>query len=258
MIHAALLLLIAAPEKPKLVVLELTPQSGVDAQFATTLTDAVTAEIAAKPFFQVTSAKDVQTMLGVERQRQLLGCSDQGACQTELAGAIGARYVLSGQVARVGESYQLTLQTLDSVKAVVVGRSIRFARDVGSLREALPYAVADATGTPAPAPPSRIVPYSLLGAGAAVLIGSGVLGLNAINQEAQVNSELSSGGQLRTLGYYYRAQDTTALQRSLSLAGLGLGAALLGAGLWLNPSYSGRPTVALGPGGASVGWAGSW
>jgi len=76
-----------ATEKPRLAVLALTA-SGVDAPAAEALGDTVTAVAAKAGWFQVTSQKDMQTLLGLERQKQLLGCSEaQSACMAELAGA---------------------------------------------------------------------------------------------------------------------------------------------------------------------------
>jgi hypothetical protein len=220
------LVLCAADEKPKLVVLELTPQAGVDAQLASLLSDAVAAQVTSRGFFSVTTSKDVQTLLGVERQKQLMGCSDAGACLTELAGAMGARFVLSGQLGRVGDTYQLTLQTVDTQKAQPVGRSTKLAKSVDALRDLLPYAVADATGTLAPSPPSRVLPFTLIGVGAAVVIASAVVGLNALTLEAQTGADIDSGGQLRMLSYYQSQQSTYGFERTVSLIGLCVGAAL--------------------------------
>src|SRR5207247_2413764 len=115
--------------KPKLVVLELTAGSGIDASMARSFGDAVTNEVSRRGFFETTSTQEIQTMLGVERQRQLLGCSEQAqSCMTELADAIGARFVLSGSLTKLGDAFQLSLQTIDTAKAQPIGRSIRIAR----------------------------------------------------------------------------------------------------------------------------------
>src|ERR1035437_4610302 len=91
---------VAAGERPKLMVLELTTPAA-DSQAASALTDAVATEVAARGFFEVVSAKDMQTLQGIERQRQLVGCADESRCLMELAGALGARFVISGQLGRL-------------------------------------------------------------------------------------------------------------------------------------------------------------
>jgi hypothetical protein len=63
---------------------------------------------------QVVSAQDLTVMLGLERQRQLMGCSG-GKCVTELTGTLGVDALVTGNVARVsGERYQLNLRMLDA------------------------------------------------------------------------------------------------------------------------------------------------
>src|SRR5438477_145189 len=73
-----------------------------------------------------------------------------------------------------------------------LGRSTRIAQSPEGLRALVPWAVAEATGTPLPPPPSRVLPYTLVGVGAGCLIGGGVLGIQALTQEGQINGELDS------------------------------------------------------------------
>ena len=62
---------------------------------------------------RVATPKDMAAVLGIERQKQLLGCSDdQSSCMAELAGALGADGLVTGQIAKVGQSYQLNLKIL--------------------------------------------------------------------------------------------------------------------------------------------------
>jgi TolB-like protein len=238
-------------EKPKLVVLELSAAGGVEAQVASAVTEAVTAEVAGRGFFDVVSAKDIQTLLGVERQRQMLGCSDEGAtCLTELAGAMGARFVLSGSLARLGDTFQLTLQTLDSAKAQPIGRATRLAKDLSALREGLPFAVAEATATPLPPPPSRILPYSVMGAGALTFVAGGLLMFDAVSRERAINRELENGeqnpGALKPLSSYQDEARGLVTQKGISIAALLVGAGAMGLGLYLNPkAASGGSAVAF-------------
>lgn len=258
----------ATDTKPRLVVLELTAAGGVEPQLARALTEAVTGEVAARGFFSVVSSTDVQTLLGLERQRQLTGCAeDSSSCATELAGALGARFVLSGTLARLGNAYQLTLQTLDATRAQPVGRATRFASGLEALRAQLTYAVAEATGTPLPPPPSRVVPYSLMAGGGLAVVGGGVIGLQALARQAALDRELENGLQqpesMRPRAYYTDESRAIGRQKTLSVVVLGAGAALAGVGLWLNPPAvtppAGPPAgVALVPGLGSVSLAGSF
>lgn len=44
---------------------------------------------------RVVTARDISVLLGFERQKQLLGCSDDGMCMAELGNALGVQGVLS-------------------------------------------------------------------------------------------------------------------------------------------------------------------
>lgn len=64
------------------------------------------------PRWRITSARDLQTLLGLERQKQLLGCESNTSCLAELAGALGVDYLLSGSVVRSESGYLANLRVL--------------------------------------------------------------------------------------------------------------------------------------------------
>ncbi len=226
-------------ERPQLIVLELTATGGVEKATATALTEAVVAQVSRQGIFQVVSAQDIATLTGLERQKSLMGCSDSTNCLAELAGAIGARFVLSGSLAKLGAAFQLSLQTLDSHKAQPLGRTVRLANDVEALRAQLPWAVAEATATPMPPPPSRVLPFSLMGVGAAAIVAGGFYGLNTLGRERELTQELKLGEKtpdvLGALPSYQEQESALGRDKSLSLGAMIGGAALIGVGLWLMP-----------------------
>ena len=62
---------------------------------------------------RVSTPKDMADVLGVERQKALLGCSEtESSCMAELAGALGADGLVSGQIAKIGQSFQLNVKVL--------------------------------------------------------------------------------------------------------------------------------------------------
>lgn len=64
-------------------------------------------------YVRITTQKDMAALLGIEKQKQLLGCADeQSSCMAELAGALGADGLVTGQIAKVGKSYQLNVKIL--------------------------------------------------------------------------------------------------------------------------------------------------
>lgn len=252
---------VAAPDnRAKLVVLDLQP-NGVEPVLAKALGDAITTEVSRRGYFQVISSEDVRTLISVERQRQLMGCGEEAqSCLAELAGALGAQLTLSGSVGRIGDSYQLTLQTLDSQKGTPLGRTTRVGRTPEDLREAVPYAVAEATGTPLPQPPSRVLPITMMAGGAAMIIGGGVLGLQAINSDSDIHNELVAGLKtpelLRSAEVYRADIQRVQFMRTLSLATMITGAALIGGGVLLLPKGGGGGELALVFNGNGVGLAG--
>lgn len=246
------------PAKPKLAVLELTAAGGVDAKVAGALTETITQEVANAGFFSVLSSREVQTLVGFERQKQMMGCSEESSCLAELAGAMGARFVMSGTLAKLGEAYQLSLQVLDSSRAQPVGRTVRIARELTALQAQIPFAVAEATATPPPAPPSRVLPYSLMAGGGLLVVGGAVVGLDGLSRDAALARELSPENTvLKPLSVYRREAEQIGFEKTVSLVAITAGAALVGAGLLLNPpevvSRSGAAvTLVPGPNGFAL------
>lgn len=62
---------------------------------------------------RVSTPKDMAAVLGIEKQKQLLGCADaESSCMAELAGALGADGLVTGQLAKIGKSFQLNVKIL--------------------------------------------------------------------------------------------------------------------------------------------------
>lgn len=63
----------------------------------------------------VSGAADVAALLGLERQRQLLGCGEESSsCAVELANALGADVLLVGSLGKFDGSYRLDVRALAS------------------------------------------------------------------------------------------------------------------------------------------------
>lgn len=248
--------LAAHAERPKLLVSALTPGGGAEGALVSGFTDALTDAVSRAGLFEVLSSHDVAALLGMERQKALLGCAST-QCMMELSDALGARFMMTGSLTRLGEVWQLSLTTLDSQKGTPIGRATRLASSLAALQAQLPYAVAEATGAPPPPSPSRALPITLLAVGGAAIIAGGVLGLQGLSNDATVRGELS-GTQLDQLAHYQQQAATGAALKSAGLAALVSGAALgaLGVVLWVRTPDA--PSVALVPAPGGLGLAGAF
>lgn len=241
-----------AAERPKLVVLSLEMPASVDPATRGAFDDAVAGEASRKGFFEVVSSREVQSLLGLERQKQLLGCSaDTSACLAELSGALGARFLLTGTLAPLGQSWQLSLQMQDTVKATTVGRSTRIAKNLEALRALLPWAVSEATGTPPPPAPSKVGPLVMIAGGGLVAAAGGIVGLQALGTEFSLRRELERGndtpGRLDTLASYQQQERDLTINKALGLAGLVVGGTVLAAGILLWPPDVMRSSIVVLP-----------
>lgn len=242
-------------EKPRILVLDITGQ-GVPADQAATITDAVVSTLTKRGLFETVSSRDVQTLVSAERQRQLLGACDE-SCSTELSTLLKARFVLSGQLGRLGSAYQLTLQSFDSQASKLVARATRLASSLEELRSIVPYAAAEATGSPLPPPPNRALPISLIAAGGTALAVAGVLAITIFTRQQLLNDELCPGGipadgqcngmALRERSFYLAQDQVLRDQKWLTLGVALAGAALLTVGITLNPPPDGAARFALLP-----------
>lgn len=91
--------------------------TNLKASLAQDFTDHLAQQLVGRGLSVITSS-DMQAVLGIERQRQLLGCSDDASsCMAELAGALGADGVVTGTVVRVGKKYQVNVRIIDARSA---------------------------------------------------------------------------------------------------------------------------------------------
>ncbi len=113
-----------APVGPvqRLAILKIVPQGTASADVADTLTQVVAEQVSKTPGYSAISQAEIASLLGVEKQKQMLGCSSSQSCLAEIGGALGAKLVLSGSLGKVGESHVLQLQLLDTQKAQVKAR----------------------------------------------------------------------------------------------------------------------------------------
>lgn len=256
------LLLISAPalaEKEKLLVADLAVGSSDLRDAAGSLVEQLMTELSRSSQYDVIGSSDVTLILGLERQRQLLGCADQSAsCLAEIGGALGARLMVSGALTRAGEVYRIDLKLIDTLQAKVlarVGRTVESREELIRLTGPL---VDELLATGAVARPSgpgigKLLPWVTMGAGVvSAAIGLGLV-VGAGAEAARLNMMKQS------LFWAALESQGAAVQRThwAGVALLGLGGALVGGGVlwaWLGREQPPpvQAQVLVGPEGAAV------
>ncbi len=118
--------------KPKLAVIGLKGATVDDGQ-ARVLAESLQSELSALEFYEVIGGGDIAAMLGLERQRQLLGCEAGAECMAELAGALATERTVAGDVGKVGDTHVLNVSLMNALEGTVIQR----VRREGSSVEAL-------------------------------------------------------------------------------------------------------------------------
>jgi hypothetical protein len=228
---------------------------------------------------RVTTQKDVVTLLGVERQKQLLGCADDGSsCLAELAGALGSEGFIRGDVAQAGRVLQVTIRILTPTGGVLFSGLRRVKGEEAALAaidelaaEALqavlpklrPSEVAkQAEPVVTPVEPVKVAttaaptgpgagPWVLAGLGAAVLVTGGVLQGFAIADYTALRDPVTSNSDALT------RRDGGKLKQGLGLSFIGAGGVAVVAGvLWAMLGASVSTSAWLAPSGGGVAVSG--
>src|SRR4051812_40954116 len=93
----------------------------VPADVAASFSETISLRLNQTKLVQMITPRDAAAVLGAERQRELLGCPAEGtSCLAELAGALGADAILTGEILQVGAVIQLTVKILAARDARVL------------------------------------------------------------------------------------------------------------------------------------------
>jgi len=142
-------LLAAGPTK--VLVMPLSAGEGVNDGTAKAITASVVGEVRRRPGLSVVTSDDLQAVVSVDRQKQLLGCTES-SCIAEIGGALGVADVITGSVARLGASWLVHLQVIDATKAKVLRESDRRKKggNIDDVLDELPGMVGELFGAAAP------------------------------------------------------------------------------------------------------------
>lgn len=256
---AVVVMLLCAVPQPVRVAATAFSASGEDEQRAGVWLDRFSEVMSRNKRVEVTTPSALAQMLGMERQRQLLGCADEaGSCMAELAAALGADGILSGSITRSGESYLAVVRVIRQQNAKVWWSASARVKGEGALLDWLDeQALLAAAALVGEAPAARLPVGALLVGGvglAAAGVGAGFLGVaNALTLPA-----LRASDSPETLARLADAGKGEVTMGAL-FVGLG-GAALATSVIWLIAAPKAPVQVAVVPSasGASVSLGGAW
>jgi hypothetical protein len=123
---------VAPAKELRVVVPGVHAYPGVPAGTSDVLSDLLLDSLLSRHGIRALGPSDARAMLSAEQQKQLLGCKDE-SCMTELAGALGADWLIAGTVGKLEDLYVVSLQLIDARKARVTARA---TAKLKSLKEA--------------------------------------------------------------------------------------------------------------------------
>lgn len=151
-------LLCTASGVTKVALVPLPVGSGLDDKAAAAITEAITGEIRRVPGVKLITQDEITALVGLERQKGLLGCADD-KCMTEIGGALGVDRLVTCRLSKVGETWMFTMKSLDPNKALVVAQADRNIRkaSIDDMIELIPTMVGELFGAAPAKGPVRTV-----------------------------------------------------------------------------------------------------
>jgi hypothetical protein len=146
--HQARALRLAArrtPDTRKSIAVLDVQAPGLDATLLPSLTELVSSEVNKSDQYRVISSRDIQTLLGFEKQKELVGCDD-ATCITELVGALGVDQVIATQIGTLRDLFIVNLKLVNVRTAAVESRVSDTVRGEEALIDSLRTAVANLLG----------------------------------------------------------------------------------------------------------------
>lgn len=108
----------------KVAVMQLQASSNVDPGLVEALTQVVPETLEGLGVFKAISTQEIKQLLAFESQKQLLGCNEV-SCLAEIGGALGADFLVIGNLSLVGDAYIIQLQLANIAAAKIESRASR-------------------------------------------------------------------------------------------------------------------------------------
>ncbi len=208
---------------------------------------------------RVTTAKDVAQVLGLERQKQLLGCSSAGSCIVELAGALGVEGLVSASIAKTESGFLVNLRVIRSGDGSAWVQATKAVPSEEALQaylegQAEAFEAQLTSGTSGSPGLARWVPA--IAGGACVVAGGVLFGWSKADAAALVDR-----GNALTPDQLASTAARGKVMQPLGIALMGVGAAGVAASLvWagLAPAAPAQVALVPAPGGAVLSFGGRW
>ncbi len=231
----------------------------------------------------VITQQQISALVGLERQKQLVGCSDE-SCMAELAGALGVDAMITGSIGKLGAAYQVNLSIISAKDGQVLAAHSRKLRGEEEVLDELTAAARQMgpqvlTGLrrpagAAPAPQASVTPPGPAPAAqpghwkglwwapvSAGVVSAGVGGflLYRTSQEFNAVSAWRLSTEPVSLATVEGSAERGGQAQLWGLTLTGVGVAAIGTGLWMLLSQPSTPQVLVGidpAGGGMVGLQG--
>ncbi len=118
---AAPVLAPAQQKKVRIAILDIRAL-GTDAAKAELLSEVALTEAASIPGIDVIGKSDINSIVGFEKQKQVMGCAEDSTCLAEIGGALGVDYILVGSLGGLGDLFRIDLKLVDAKRAKVRAR----------------------------------------------------------------------------------------------------------------------------------------
>jgi TolB-like protein len=250
-----------APPKRKVRVAVMEIRAlGTETHMTDLLSEVALTEASSIARVEVIGRSDIESLLGFEKQKKMLGCTEESSCLAEIGGALGVDYVLVGSIGRLGKLLRVDMKLVDSQRGRVRGRTgesvegreeqlvASVQRAVHRLLDPLVPDLATSAIAPSPVPAVARVPtspadaapgaagssrrtwgWTLAGSGLALVAGGAAFGALASSAYTDEKAAAAAGDLAR-----YESLRTQVKSRALTADVLyGLGAVSLGTGAYL-------------------------
>lgn len=186
MLSATLLLLLTAEPMPGLAVMDFATE-GAAPEVGTAASGLVAHELERLQLFRVTSAETTRVILGVERQRQLLGCDNCSG--SSLSNLTSFEYLVTGRLSRTGTAkdptYNLLLTLMKTGDAAPVSSARLEAKGEERLLQEVPSTTLKLVGKLMEGRQGALV-VSSSESGAAVKVDDSQVGVTPLQARVQI------------------------------------------------------------------------